>query len=57
MKLQQLRYLWEVHRHGNHISAAAETLHCRSMVQRPIEVVLAQAQATAAADHPLAQEA
>jgi len=27
MKLQQLRYLWEVHRHGNHISAAAEALH------------------------------
>lgn len=27
MKLQQLRYAWEVHRHGNHISAAAEALH------------------------------
>jgi LysR family cys regulon transcriptional activator len=27
MKLQQLRYVWEVHRHGNHISAAAEALH------------------------------
>jgi len=27
MKLQQLRYIWEVHRHGNHISAAAEALH------------------------------
>jgi uncharacterized protein len=25
--------------------ASAETLYCRSMVQRPIEVVLAQAQA------------
>ncbi|MBI1990359.1 MAG: LysR family transcriptional regulator, partial [Betaproteobacteria bacterium] len=27
MKLQQLRYALEVHRHGNHISAAAEALH------------------------------
>ena len=27
MKLQQLRYAWEVFRHGNHISAAAEALH------------------------------
>lgn len=27
MKLHQLRYAWEVHRHGNHISAAAEALH------------------------------
>lgn len=27
MKLQQLRYVWEVVRHGNHISAAAEALH------------------------------
>lgn len=41
--------------------ASAETLYCRSMVQRPIEVVLAEAEARAAADadaeHPLAQEA
>lgn len=27
MKLQQLRYVWEVFRQGNHISAAAEALH------------------------------
>ncbi|MCC7081150.1 MAG: CysB family HTH-type transcriptional regulator [Burkholderiales bacterium] len=27
MKLRQLRYIWEVHRHGNHVSAAAEALH------------------------------
>jgi len=27
VKLQQLRYVWEVVRHGNHISAAAEALH------------------------------
>lgn len=27
MKLQQLRYVWEVHRRGNHISAAADALH------------------------------
>ncbi len=27
MKLHQLRYLCEVHKHGNHISAAAEALH------------------------------
>ena len=27
MKLQQLRYAWEVYRRGNHISAAAEALH------------------------------
>jgi LysR family cys regulon transcriptional activator len=27
LKLQQLRYVWEVHRHGNHISAAADALH------------------------------
>jgi LysR family cys regulon transcriptional activator len=27
VKLQQLRYAWEVFRHGNHISAAAEALH------------------------------
>jgi uncharacterized protein len=37
--------------------ASAETLYCRSMVQRPIEVVLAQAQAATAIAHPLAQEA
>jgi uncharacterized protein len=37
--------------------ASAETLYCRSMVQRPIDTVLAQARATAAADHPLAQGA
>lgn len=27
MNLKQLRYIAEVHRHGNHISAAAESLH------------------------------
>jgi LysR family transcriptional regulator, cys regulon transcriptional activator len=27
VKLQQLRYAWEVYRRGNHISAAAEALH------------------------------
>ncbi|HTP96249.1 MAG TPA: CysB family HTH-type transcriptional regulator [Burkholderiales bacterium] len=27
MKLLQLRYVWEVHRHGNHISNAALALH------------------------------
>jgi LysR family cys regulon transcriptional activator len=27
VKLQQLRYVWEVFRQGNHISAAAEALH------------------------------
>jgi LysR family cys regulon transcriptional activator len=27
VKLHQLRYLYEVHKHGNHISAAAEALH------------------------------
>lgn len=27
MKLQQLRYVYEVHRHGNHISNVAEALH------------------------------
>ena len=27
MKLSQLRCILEVHRHGNHISAAAEALH------------------------------
>ena len=37
--------------------ASAETLYCRSMVQRPIDTVLAQARATAAADHHLAREA
>ena len=27
MKLQQLRYVVEIVRHGNHLSAAAESLH------------------------------
>jgi LysR family cys regulon transcriptional activator len=27
MKLRQLQYLWEVHRHGNNMSAAATALH------------------------------
>jgi LysR family cys regulon transcriptional activator len=27
VKLRQLKYIVEVHRHGNHISAAAEALH------------------------------
>lgn len=27
MKLRQLRYVWEVARHGNHISAAADAMH------------------------------
>ena len=43
MKLSQLRCILEVHRHGNHISAAAEALHTSQPgVSKQIQVLEAE---------------
>src|SRR5215813_1986704 len=43
MKLQQLRYVLEITRHGNHLSAAAEALHTSQPgVSRQIQLLEAE---------------
>lgn len=43
MNLKQLRYICEIHRHGNHISAAAEALHTSQPgISKQIQMVEAE---------------